>query len=43
VTYSASTRIDNGSAANLVVGASVEVRGVLSANGNQLAAARIKF
>jgi hypothetical protein len=43
VTYSASTRIDNGSATNLVVGASVEVRGVLSGNGNQLVAARIKF
>ena len=43
VSYSASTRIDNGSAANLVVGASVEVRGVLSGNGNQLVAARIKF
>jgi hypothetical protein len=43
VTYSASTRIDNGSAVNLVVGASVEVRGVLSGNGNQLVAARIKF
>ncbi len=43
VTYSASTRIDNGSAANLAVGASVEVRGVLSGNGNQLVAARIKF
>ena len=43
VRYSASTRIDNGSAANLVVGASVEVRGVLSGSGNQLVAARIKF
>jgi hypothetical protein len=43
VTYSASTRIDNGSAANLVVGASVEVRGVLSVSGNQLVATRIKF
>jgi Domain of unknown function (DUF5666) len=43
VSYSASTRIDNGSATNLVVGASVEVRGALSASGNQLVAARIKF
>jgi hypothetical protein len=43
VTYSDGTRIDNGSAVNLVVGASVEVRGVLSGSGNQLVAARIKF
>ena len=43
VSYSASTRIDNGNVANVVVGASVEVRGVLSGNGNQLVAARIKF
>ncbi len=43
VTYSDGTRIDNGSAANLVVGAPVEVRGVLSASGGQLVATRIKF
>jgi hypothetical protein len=43
VTYSASTRIDNGSATNLVAGASVEVRGVLSGSGGQLVATRIKF
>jgi Domain of unknown function (DUF5666) len=43
VSYSASTRIDNGSAANLLVGASVEVRGVLSGSGNQFVATRLKF
>jgi hypothetical protein len=42
VTYDNNTRFDDGSAANLVVGASVEVKGLLS-NGNRLAAARIKF
>jgi hypothetical protein len=43
VSYSASTRIDNGTAASVVVGASVEVRGVLSTSGAQLVATRIKF
>lgn len=43
VTYGSATRFDDGTAANLAVGAAVEVKGVLSATGNQLVAARIKF
>ena len=43
VTYDSGTRFDDGTAASLVVGALVEVKGVLSPAGNQLVAARIKF
>lgn len=43
VTYASTTRFDNGSAANLVVGASVEVKGLLSGNGGGVAATRVKF
>ena len=43
VTYGSGTRFDDGTAANLAVGTAVEVKGVLSATGNQLVAARIKF
>lgn len=43
VTYTGTTRFDNGSAANLVVGASVEVKGVLSSAGGGVVATRVKF
>ena len=43
VTYGSGTRFDDGTAANLAVDAAVEARGMLSATGNQLVAARIKF
>lgn len=43
VTWSGATRFDDGSAANLAVGAAVEVRGTLASNGSQVAATRIKF
>ena len=43
VTYGIGTRFDDGTAASLAVGAAVEVKGALSATGNQLVAARIKF
>ena len=43
VTYGSGTRFDDGTAANLAVGAAVEVKGALSASGNQLVATRIKF
>ena len=43
VHYDSSTRIDDGTLAGLVVGAQVEVRGTLSATGNEVIATRIKF
>ena len=43
VTYAGTTRFDDGSAANLVVGANVEVKGVLSSAGGGVAATRVKF
>jgi hypothetical protein len=44
IVYSAgTTRFDNGTAAGLTVGATVEVRGTLSPDGTQLLATRIRF
>lgn len=45
VTWGSGTRFDDGTLANLVAGASVEVKGVLSttATGSQVTATRIKF
>ena len=43
VVYAASTEFRSGAAANLLVGASVEARGVLSSDGTRLVAARITF
>ncbi|RQP23362.1 hypothetical protein DZC73_19915 [Albitalea terrae] len=43
VSFDDTTRIDGGTAAGLVVGASVEVRGSLAADGAGVVATRIKF
>ena len=43
VRYGDATRIDDGSAASLVAGAQVEVRGSLAAGGAQVVASRIKL
>ena len=43
VRYDDATRIDDGSAASLVAGAQVEVRGSLAAGGAQVVASRIKL
>ena len=43
VGYDGTTRFDDGTAAGLAVGVSVEVKGVLAAGGTRLAATRIKF
>jgi hypothetical protein len=43
VSYSQATRFDDGTAANLLAGADVEARGMLSADGTRLVASRIRF
>jgi hypothetical protein len=43
VSYSPATRLDGGTAANLLAGADVEARGMLSADGTRLVASRIRF
>ena len=43
VTYGTTTEFDDGTAANLAVGANLEVRGTLSPTGNTVTATRIKF
>ena len=43
VTYGTTTEFDDGTAANLAVGANLEVRGTLSSTGNTVTATRIKF
>lgn len=43
IVYDGSTRFDNGAAADLANGATVEVKGQLSADGTELQAQRIKF
>jgi len=43
VTFDGNTRFDDGVAANLVVGANVEVEGTLVSGGNTVVATRIKF
>ena len=43
VSYDGATRFDDGTAAGLAIGVSVEVKGVLAAGGTRLAATRIKF
>ncbi|MDH5539919.1 MAG: DUF5666 domain-containing protein, partial [Rhizobacter sp.] len=43
VGYSPATRYDGGTAANLLAGADVEARGMLSADGTRLVASRIRF
>ena len=43
VVYSASTEFRSGAAANLLVGANVEARGLLSSDGTRLVASRITF